>query len=403
MVDSGASVAGIQNDYARGDHQHPLQVSEQIPSRDTGTGAAGTSTAYSRADHQHILNTDPTVANMPQKDTGTGNNRYLDYYARSNHAHPPNVDPTVANVLLVNATAAANEMSDFYSKNDHVHPQQLTYDGNITATKFIKTGGLATEILCANGDTTNKNGVKSQSFPQDLGATAKYIKLCRFEAYTSFGDTNVEFKFYSRSNFNGLKIHVSYDTTGLRALIYHYLQQVTNSSFRLPTMLYYGTGLSKYGELWMTVGNYQGNEGRIDLLSQTKNGAAIVSYMLTNQIVDTLPSDFTTNEDLLPNLQYITETINNAPFLQNGIAQINPVNGNGNEGLRIANNPSNYSLFCIGCDPNSTSGAIANQWSMYKKVDCSLLIVRTSEQNTANRGLQISADGNTLKFNGRVL
>ncbi|KAA6375406.1 MAG: hypothetical protein EZS28_029066, partial [Streblomastix strix] len=32
---------------------------------------------------------------------------------------------------------------------------QLTYDGNITATKFIKTGGLATEILCANGDTIN--------------------------------------------------------------------------------------------------------------------------------------------------------------------------------------------------------------------------------------------------------
>ncbi|KAA6386455.1 MAG: hypothetical protein EZS28_018018 [Streblomastix strix] len=40
---------------------------------------------------------------------------------------------------------------------------------------------------------------------------------------------------------------------------------------------------------------------------------------------------------------------------------------------------------------------------MYKKVDCSLLIVRTSEQNTANRGLQISADGNTLTFNGSVI
>ncbi|KAA6388767.1 MAG: hypothetical protein EZS28_015705, partial [Streblomastix strix] len=154
-VDSSAGVAGISTEYARGDHQHLLQISEQIPSRDTGTGAAGTSTAYSRADHQHILNTDPTVANMPQKDMGTGNNVNLAYYARSNHAHPLNVDPTVANVPLVNATAAANGTSDFYSRNDHVHPQQLTYDGNITATKFIKTGGLATEILCANGDTIN--------------------------------------------------------------------------------------------------------------------------------------------------------------------------------------------------------------------------------------------------------
>ncbi|KAA6402463.1 MAG: hypothetical protein EZS28_002011 [Streblomastix strix] len=155
LADSGAGVAGISAEYARGDHRHPLNVSEQIPSRDTGTRAAGTSTAYSRADHQHILNTDPTVANMPQKDTGSGNNGNLDYYARSNHAHPLNVDPTVANVLLVNATAAANGTSDFYSRNDYVHPQQLTYDGNITATKFIKTGGLAAEVLCVNEDTIN--------------------------------------------------------------------------------------------------------------------------------------------------------------------------------------------------------------------------------------------------------
>ncbi|KAA6380378.1 MAG: hypothetical protein EZS28_024095 [Streblomastix strix] len=40
---------------------------------------------------------------------------------------------------------------------------------------------------------------------------------------------------------------------------------------------------------------------------------------------------------------------------------------------------------------------------MYKKADGSLLLVRTSEQNTANRGLQISADGNTLSFNGSVI
>ncbi|KAA6367520.1 MAG: hypothetical protein EZS28_036955 [Streblomastix strix] len=56
-----------------------------------------------------------------------------------------------------------------------------------------------------------------------------------------------------------------------------------------------------------------------------------------------------------------------------------------------------------GCDLNAISGAIANQWSIYKKGDGTLNIVRTTDQNTANKGLQISADGNTLTFNGSVI
>ncbi|KAA6371368.1 MAG: hypothetical protein EZS28_033105 [Streblomastix strix] len=67
LVDNAVCAAGISNEYSCGDHQHSLNISEQISSRDTGIGAAGTSTAYSRADHQHILNTDPTVANKPKK------------------------------------------------------------------------------------------------------------------------------------------------------------------------------------------------------------------------------------------------------------------------------------------------------------------------------------------------
>ncbi|KAA6391852.1 MAG: hypothetical protein EZS28_012617 [Streblomastix strix] len=145
--------AGIGYEYSRSDHKHPLQVSTDISKRDTGTGTNGTSITYSRVDHQRILNTDTTVANMPVKDTGTGNKGNSNYYARSNHAHPLNIDPTTANVLLVNATAAANGTSGYYCRYNHVHPQQLTYDGNITATKFIITVGLTTEVLCANGDT----------------------------------------------------------------------------------------------------------------------------------------------------------------------------------------------------------------------------------------------------------
>ncbi|KAA6358327.1 MAG: hypothetical protein EZS28_046146, partial [Streblomastix strix] len=134
LVDSGTGVVGTSTEYSRGDHQHQLQVSENIPKRDIGAEAIGES---SRDDHQHILNIDPTVINKPMKDTGTGINRSFNYYARSDHQHPLNIDPTITN--------------------------QLSYDGNITATKFIKIGGLATEVLCANVDTKTIDNMLSRT------------------------------------------------------------------------------------------------------------------------------------------------------------------------------------------------------------------------------------------------
>ncbi|KAA6363585.1 MAG: hypothetical protein EZS28_040888, partial [Streblomastix strix] len=151
LVDSATGAAGVSNEYSRGDHQHPLQISSVLPSADTATGEAGTANTYARSDHTHHVNLSNDV---PLKDSGTGTAGASNVYANAVHQHPLNVDPTVANVPLVNATAAANGTSDFYCRNDHVHPQQLTYDGNITATKFIKTGGLATELLVANGNST---------------------------------------------------------------------------------------------------------------------------------------------------------------------------------------------------------------------------------------------------------
>ncbi|KAA6383711.1 MAG: hypothetical protein EZS28_020764 [Streblomastix strix] len=67
------------------------------------------------------------------------------------HSYQINVETNASNIPVVN-DVGANGSSAFYAIQDHVHPQQLTYDGNITATKFIKTRGLTTEVLCANGD-----------------------------------------------------------------------------------------------------------------------------------------------------------------------------------------------------------------------------------------------------------
>ncbi|KAA6355504.1 MAG: hypothetical protein EZS28_048969, partial [Streblomastix strix] len=148
---------------------------------------------------------------IPLKDTGTGTAGTSNIYASATHQHPLNVGPTVANVPLVNATAAANGTSDFYSRNDHVHPQQLTYDGNITATKFIKTGGLATEILCANGDTTTIDAKLSRTY-----TGSGWIRLCVFPAGNSVDNPFIEFKIYSSYNaVQTIRLQPNYTENGI--------------------------------------------------------------------------------------------------------------------------------------------------------------------------------------------
>ncbi|KAA6363108.1 MAG: hypothetical protein EZS28_041365 [Streblomastix strix] len=63
---------------------------------------------------------------------------------------PDQVTPASDELPIVNGTAAAGN-STSYSRGDHVHPQQLTYDNDITATKFIMAGGTASQILCGDG------------------------------------------------------------------------------------------------------------------------------------------------------------------------------------------------------------------------------------------------------------
>ncbi|KAA6387163.1 MAG: hypothetical protein EZS28_017310 [Streblomastix strix] len=65
---------------------------------------------------------------------------------------PDQVTPASVELHIVNGTAAARN-STSYSRGDHIHTQQLTYEGNVTATKFINTGGTANDILQANKDT----------------------------------------------------------------------------------------------------------------------------------------------------------------------------------------------------------------------------------------------------------
>ncbi|KAA6384836.1 MAG: hypothetical protein EZS28_019635, partial [Streblomastix strix] len=87
-----------------------------------------------------------------------------------------------------------------------------------------------------------------------------------------------------------------------------------------------------------------------------------------------------------------------------GAVQINPNDHDYNEGLRISRSAvGNYSGIFLGCDSSSTSGTIPYQWCIVNTPTGELRIGVDDQILQSNKGLMISADGNTLTFNGRTL
>ncbi|KAA6360390.1 MAG: hypothetical protein EZS28_044083 [Streblomastix strix] len=197
-------------------------ASDATPLVDSGTGVTGTSNEYSRRNHQHPLNlsTETLIRNISLDADGTSTS-----YARSNHQHPLNTGPTVANLL------------------------QLTYDGNLTAIKFIKTGALATEILYVNGDTIN--GVVVIASNQTI--TVQYIKLCTFDAYSTPRDVSVEFLINCRTKLGQIQSNQSCSGDGLRTYQYRRIPNSQASGMDVCYRLYFGAGIDKYDEKWARV------------------------------------------------------------------------------------------------------------------------------------------------------
>ncbi|KAA6381131.1 MAG: hypothetical protein EZS28_023342 [Streblomastix strix] len=94
---------------------------------------------------------------------------------------PDQVTPASDELPIINGTAAAGN-STSYCRGEHIHPQQLIYDKDITATKFIMTGGTNQQILLANGDTTTIDSKISRTFSSGTGG---YIRQCVFPIGTS--------------------------------------------------------------------------------------------------------------------------------------------------------------------------------------------------------------------------
>ncbi|KAA6375784.1 MAG: hypothetical protein EZS28_028689 [Streblomastix strix] len=147
-LSDGSANAAISTEYSREDHVHPLNITTTIPISNSASGSIGTCNYFAKNGHYHPINITTTISpqDSASRSVGTTN-----YYARNDHLQLDNVEINASNIPIINGVGV-NGTSAFYARHDHVHPQQLTYDRNVTAIKFIKTGGLATEILCANGD-----------------------------------------------------------------------------------------------------------------------------------------------------------------------------------------------------------------------------------------------------------
>ncbi|KAA6383079.1 MAG: hypothetical protein EZS28_021391, partial [Streblomastix strix] len=170
LADSGTGVAGTSNEYSRGVHKHQLQVSGVLPSKDTSVGTVGQASSYARSDHQHPIQTVDTIL---KSDSANGSYGTVDSYARNDHSHPINVQTNASIVPVVNGIGNSGS-SAYYSRHDHVHPQQLTYDGNVTATKFIKYGGTVNDILLADASNYD-DGLRIARTEESTGGSSIFL------------------------------------------------------------------------------------------------------------------------------------------------------------------------------------------------------------------------------------
>ncbi|KAA6367998.1 MAG: hypothetical protein EZS28_036475, partial [Streblomastix strix] len=400
LIDSGTGIVGTSTEYSRGDHQLPLNITTTIPPQDSASGQVGTTNCYARNDHSHPLNITTTI---PPQDSANVSVGTTNYYARNDHSHPINVETNASNIPVVNGVDA-NGSSAFYARQDHVHPQQLTYDGNVIATKFIKTGGTATEILYANGDTTAISTIDSDSVKktgyQEQSIAGKLKRTDSTESFDDLTDDQYTIKYTIQGAFvkkrgktlqyiEGVLRHSGDDEESeddedyiTRGTIYN--QYVTKAAS--DTIIGRKAFKNNQFEIQLTVGiplhiNWRGSS-----LSQQFPESKLVQNYVLNAGTPTSFAGVTA-----------------------GNIQINPTSNNYDDGLRIGRpNSDGLSAIYLGCS-SSASGTIAGQWSIctpnsgFTINPLGLLIQRCADVSTPNRGLQISADGNTLTFNGRVL
>ncbi|KAA6381486.1 MAG: hypothetical protein EZS28_022987 [Streblomastix strix] len=387
---------------------------------------------------------------------------------------PDQVTPASDELPIVNGTAAAR-YSTSYSRGDHVHPQQLTYDNDITATKFIMTGGTNQQILLANGDTTTIDSKISRTYSSGSGG---YIRLCVFPTGTSTAIPYIQFQVTCNTNsMQTIDLAPYYTVNGIIDLFGkitapQYVQTNYNIYDGVDQLLHTHTGSysSAVHTAWIHMMTGSGsvtvtvvNKAPVGLLELLRYQHRILSRQLVDhkhryqfhivQVMETAINTTQTGQWEISKTNDNTLYINLSSLRQadhsvglniisdsstikfngnelvnvgtdqtitgrktfagvtTGNMQINPTATSYDDGLRIArlgDNSGNSSIQ-LGCSRTSITGAVIGQWSIFTPPNTainnpqSLVIAIASQAGDNTRGLQISADGNTLTFNGRVL
>ncbi|KAA6384583.1 MAG: hypothetical protein EZS28_019890 [Streblomastix strix] len=385
LVDSGTGVAGTSNEYSRGDHKHPLQVSDVLPSKDTSVGTVGQASSYARSDHQHPIQ---TVNTIPVSDSADGSYGTVDSYARNDHSHPINVQTNASNIPVVNGVGN-NGTSAYYSRHDHVHPQQLTYDGNVTATKFIKTGGTSNDILLADG-STKQSVLAGRSFT--VIDPEQYVKLCTIIAVNSTTDNSIKFEVSTRTGFGQLQFNQHWTNgQGISEYQYKFTPSLA-SGINNAWILYFNAGVDRYGELWCKIDYYSYNT--YIYVTEVSAFQGNITNILTTDSQSALPTGYSSIQQLFPNIY--------------GSMQINPTAISYDDGLRIARSGENLgnSSIQLGCSRTYNTGLTEGQWAIFTPPNTAeinpygLVLAVASQAGDNNRGIQISSNGNTLTFNG---
>ncbi|KAA6367555.1 MAG: hypothetical protein EZS28_036917, partial [Streblomastix strix] len=281
----GTATTGISTQYSRGDHVHPLNITSTIPNSDSASGSVGTANYYAKSDHSHPINITTTI---PPQDSASGSVGTTNYYARNDHSHPINVETNASNIPIVNGVEV-NGTSNFYARQDHVHPQKLTYDGNVTATKFIKTGGLASKVLCTNGVTTTIDNPISRTYSSGSGG---YIRLCVFPAGASSGSPYIQFQVTCNTNaMQTIDLVPNYSVNGIVALYGvftapSYVQDIYNVYNGVDKLIHThtGTGSSAVYTAWIHMMSGSGIV-TVTVSKQSTYHTSRVTEILTQDIV----------------------------------------------------------------------------------------------------------------------
>ncbi|KAA6369453.1 MAG: hypothetical protein EZS28_035020, partial [Streblomastix strix] len=376
--DSASVSVGIANYYARSDHVHPLNITTTIPFSDSASGSVGTANNYARSDHSHPFNITTAI---PPQDGASGSVGTTNYYARNDHSHAINVETNASNIPIVNGVGA-NGTSAFYARQDHVHPQQLTYDGNVILTKFIKTGRTNNDILLANGDT-KKSVLASKSY--QVIEQPQYIKLCTFIALNATTDNSIELKINIRTGFGQIQFNQHWtQDIGIDKYQYLFIPSLS-SGLNSAWIIYFGSSVDRYGELWCKIDDYTYNTYIYEMKVNAFQGN--ITNILSTDCQSSLPTGYSCIQQLIANSY--------------GSMQVNPTTNQFSQGIRIARSTnSNYSGIFLGCDPLSTTGSLQDQWNIVNTPTGQFRIGVNDQITENNQGLMISNDGSTLSFNG---